>query len=81
MKHHELVEVREGCLGAYLMKYTLIQNVGLDFRLLTHQVVDDGLLITSLICIATVESSSDVGVVVLLPTFLVGTARTNTLLP
>ena len=44
------------------------------FCLLTHHAIDNGLLVTSLLCIVMVESSDDVRVVVLLPTFLVGTA-------
>ena len=68
----------EGRLGANLVKYTLVQNVGPIFFLLTHQVVDNGLLIISLVSIFMVESSSDVGVVVLLLTFLVGTTLVQT---
>ena len=74
MKQHKLVEAREGHLGASFVKYTFAQNAGPTFHLFKHQVVSDGLLIINLVKIVTVESYSDMEVVVLLLTFLVCTA-------
>lgn len=72
------MEVREGHHGAIFLEHTLVENVGPYFYLLANQVIDDGLLITSLFSIVFIESSGDVGVIVLLATFLVSATLVQT---
>ena len=67
MKSHKLVEVNR--LGASFVKHTIVQNVVPYFFLPTHKVIDNGLLITSLVSIVPIKSSGDVGVIVPFPSF------------